>query len=58
MKSQKHVNWREEQHKEHTQKYGHCISAEKIIETLRKEVRDIKNYMLILWKLLVIRMKN
>ena len=42
MKSQKHVNWREEQLKEHTQKYGHCISAEKIIETLRKEVRDYK----------------
>lgn len=42
MKSQKHVNWREEQQKEHKQKYGHCISSEKIIETLRKENREYK----------------
>lgn len=42
MKSQKHINWREEQQKEHKQNYGHCISSEKIIETLRKELRDYK----------------
>jgi len=42
MKSQKHINWREEQQKDHKQKYGHCISAEKIIETLRKEIREYK----------------
>ena len=42
MKSQKHINWREEQQKEHKQNYGHCISAEKIIETLRKEIREYK----------------
>jgi len=42
MKSQKHTNWREEQQKEHKQNYGHCISSEKIIETLRKEIRDYK----------------
>ena len=42
MKSQKHTNWREEQQKEHKQNYGHCISAEKIIETLRKEIREYK----------------
>jgi len=42
MKSQKHMNWREEQQKEHKRKYGHCISSEKIIETLRKELREYK----------------
>lgn len=42
MKSQKHINWREEQQKEHKKSYGHCISSEKIIETLRKELRDYK----------------
>ena len=42
MKSNKHINWREEQQKEHKQKYGHCISSEKIIETLRKEIREYK----------------
>ena len=42
MKSQKHMNWREEQQKDHKQKYGHCISTEKIVETLRKEIRDYK----------------
>ena len=42
MKSQKHTNWREEQLKEHKQSYGHCISSEKIIETLRKELREYK----------------
>lgn len=42
MKSQRHINWREEQQKEHKQKYGHCISNEKIIEALRKENRDYK----------------
>ena len=42
IKSQRHVNWREEQIKEHKQTYGHCISSEKIIETQRKELREYK----------------
>ena len=42
MKSHKHRNWREAQQKNHKQTYGHCISPEKIIETLRKEIRDYK----------------
>jgi len=42
MKSHKHTNWREEQQKDHKQKYGHCISTEKIVETLRKELREYK----------------
>ncbi len=42
IKSQRHVNWREEQIKSHTQNYGHCISSDKIIDTLRKEIRDYK----------------
>ena len=42
IKSQKHVNWREEQSKEHKKNYGHCISSEKIIETQRKELREYK----------------
>jgi len=42
MKSQKHRNWKEAQQKDHKQNYGHCISSEKIIETLRKEIRDYK----------------
>ena len=42
MKSIKHINWREEEIKEHKKNYGHCISSEKVIETLRKEVREYK----------------
>ena len=42
IKSQKHVNWREEQSKEHKKKYGHCISSDKIIEIQRKELREYK----------------
>ena len=42
IKSQKHINWREEQSKKHKKSYGHCISSEKIIETQRKELRDYK----------------
>ena len=42
IKSQKHVNWREEQSKEHKKNYGYCISSEKIIETQRKELREYK----------------
>ena len=59
MKSQRHINWREEQQKEHKQKYGHCISNEKIIETLRDgRIATIKRLMLAQLKLLVRRMKN
>ena len=42
IKSQKHINWREEQIKEHKKNYGHCISSEKIIEIQRKELREYK----------------
>ena len=42
MKSQRHVNWREEQIKKHKQEFGHCISSEKKIETLTKENREYK----------------
>ena len=42
MKSQRHVNWREEQIKKHKQEFGHCISSEKKSETLTKENREYK----------------
>ena len=42
IKSQKHVNWKEEQIKEHKKNYGHCISSDKIIEAQRKELREYK----------------
>ena len=52
MKSQRHVNWREEQIKKHKQEYGHCISSEKKIETLAKENREYKKQIMVLTKII------
>ena len=40
--SQKHLNWKTIQQKEHIKKHGHCVSAEQIVDMQTKEIRDLK----------------
>ena len=46
--TQKHILWKTQAQKDHIQIYGHCSSAEDIINVLTKEMRSLKCYVSLL----------